>query len=227
MIEEPPLLTAARRIERPSQDEVERFRGAPTSFICDAMGGEAALDFSIKPITPLPLLGVALTCQCGPADVLPLKAAVAWSQPGDVIVVATGEHTNAAVVGDLLLGVAKNRGAAGFVTDGLIRDLVDVETLNLPVYARGVSPNSPHSKGPGSVGLPIVCGGRTIASGDIIVGDRDGVVVIPRGAIAEALKNLERVKAQEAAALERVKGGSKKVEDITPLPPNDRIRWLD
>lgn len=227
MIEEPPLLTAARRIERPSPDEVERFRGAPTSFICDAMGGEAALDWRIKPISPMSLLGVALTCQCGPADVLPLKAAVAWSQPGDVIVVATGGHTNAAVVGDLLLGVAKNRGVVGFITDGLIRDLIDVEALQLPVYARGVSPNSPHSNGPGSVGLPIVCGGRTVASGDIIVGDRDGVVVIPRGEIAEVLKNLKRVRTVEAATLERVRGGSKDVESVTPLPPNERIRWLD
>ena len=226
MIEEPPLLTIARNIQRPSPAEVERFRAIPTSFLCDAMSGDGALDWRIKPICMTSLLGVALTCQCGPADVLPLKTAVAISQPGDVIVVATGGFTGTAVVGDLLLGVAKNRGAAGFVTDGLVRDRIDVEALQLPVYAIGVTPNSPHSKGPGSIGLPIVCGGRAIASGDIVIGDRDGIVVVPRGDIAEVLKNLERVKAAEAKASERVRAGSKNVEDVTPLTPDDRIRWV-
>jgi 4-hydroxy-4-methyl-2-oxoglutarate aldolase len=227
VIEEPPLLTIARKIERASPAEVERFAGVPLSFLCDAMGGEGALDWRIKPISMTSLIGVALTCQCGPADVLALKTAVAMSQPGDVIVVATGGYLGTAVVGDLLLGIAKNRGAAGFVTDGLVRDRIDVEALALPVYAIGVTPNSPHSKGPGSIGLPIVCGGRRIASGDIIVGDRDGIVVIPRGDIAETLENLERVKAAEAKASKHVRAGSKNVEDVTPLTPDDRIRWVD
>lgn len=226
MIEEPPLLTIARAIERPKAAEIEPFRGVPLSFLCDAMGGEGALDWRIKPIALTSLFGVALTCQCGPADVLPLKTAVAMCQAGDVIVVATGGHTGTAVVGDLLLGVAKNRGAAGFVTDGLIRDRVDVEALQLPVYAIGVTPNSPHSKGPGSVGLPIVCGARAIASGDVIVGDRDGIVVVPRADIAAVLKNLERVKAMEAKASAAVRGGSKNVEDVTPMTPEERIRWV-
>jgi 4-hydroxy-4-methyl-2-oxoglutarate aldolase len=224
VIEEPPLLTIARKIDRPSAAEIEPFRGVPLSFLCDAMGGDGALDWRIKPISVSSLFGVALTCQCGPADVLPLKTAVAMCQPGDVIMVATGGHVGAAVVGDLLLGIAKNRGAVGFVTDGLIRDRIDVEALQIPVYARGVTPNSPHSKGPGSVGLPIVCGGRRIASGDLIVGDRDGIVVVPRGDIPEALTNLERVRALEAKASAAVRAGSTNVEDVTPLTPEERIR---
>jgi 4-hydroxy-4-methyl-2-oxoglutarate aldolase len=226
VIEEPPLLTIARAIERPSADIVERFRDLPTSFLCDAMNGDGALDWRIKPIAMTSLVGVALTCHCGPADVLPLKNAVAMTQPGDVLVVTTGGHTGTAVVGDLLLGVAKNRGAAGFVTDGLVRDRIDFEALQLPVYAMGVTPNSPHSKGPGSIGLPIVCGGKPVSSGDLIIGDRDGIVVVPRGAIADVLKNLERVKAAEAKASAAVRGGSKNVEDITPLTPEGRIRWV-
>ncbi len=226
MIEEPPLLTVARNIERPSAAEIEAFRGVPLSFLCDAMGGDGALDWRIKPISGTSLLGVALTCQCGPADVLPLTTAVAMCQPGDVLVVATGGHAGTAVVGDLLLGVAKNRGAAGFVTDGLIRDRADVEALLLPVYAMGVTPNSPHLKGPGSIGLPIVCGGRTIASGDLILGDRDGVAVVPRDGVAETLNNLERVRAAEAKASAAVRAGSRNVEDIVPLTPKERIRWV-
>jgi len=227
MIEEPPLLTIARQIERPDWELVQRFRGVPTSFICDAMGGGGALDWRIKPIAMNSVLGVALTCQCGPADVLPLQAAVAQCRPGDVLVAANGAFTGAAVVGDLLLGIARNRGAVGFVTDGLIRDRNEVEALELPVYAAGVSPNSPHSRGPGTVGLPVVCGGRMVSSGDVVVGDGDGVVVVPRLQIGEVLRNLERVKAAEAKMLERVRGGLTDVEAVAALLASDRVRRRD
>lgn len=227
MIEEPALLTIARRIERPDPALVQRFAGAPTSFICDALGGDGALDWRIKPIGATPLLGVALTCHCGPAEVMPLQAAVAQSQPGDVIVVATGGHTGAAAVGDLLIGIAGNRGVVGFVTDGLVRDRAEINALGMPVYAAGVTPNSPHSRGPGTVGLPVVCGGRTVASGDIVIGDGDGIVIVSRAQIAETLDNLEKVKAAEAKFLERVRAGQKEVEAVAALLASDRVRRVD
>jgi 4-hydroxy-4-methyl-2-oxoglutarate aldolase len=212
MIEDPPPLAFGPPVERPPAEVVERFRGAPTSFVVDAMNGTGALDFRIKPIVGRSLVGVALTCDCGPLDNLAFFAALADCGPGDVLVAATGGHTGAAVTGDLMLGVAKNRGAAGFVTDGLVRDLDDLEAVGLPVYAMGLTPNSPQRRGPGSVGLPIVCGGVIIASGDIVVGDRDGIVVVPRARIAETLDSLEKVKAMEAATLARVRAG------LTDLP---------
>jgi 4-hydroxy-4-methyl-2-oxoglutarate aldolase len=216
MIEEPPPLVFAPEAERPPAELVERFRGAPTSFIVDAMGGTGALDWRIKPLVGRSLLGVALTCDCGPVDNLAFMAALANCRPGDVLIVATGGYTGTAVTGDLLIGVAKNRGAAGFVTDGLVRDLEDLETVGLPVYAMGVTPNSPQRRGPGSVGLPVVCGGVAIASGDVVVGDRDGVVVVPRARIKATLDSLEQVKAMEAATLERVRGGLKELPVEVP-----------
>ena len=216
MIEEPLPLVLGASQERPPSEVVERFRGAPTSFIVDAMNGTGALDWRIKPLVGRSLVGVALTCDCGPIDNLAFLAALAECRPGDVLVVATGGYVGAAVTGDLLLGVARNRGAAGFVTDGLVRDLDDLETLGLPVFAMGVTPNSPQRRGPGSVGLPVVCGGVSIASGDVVVGDRDGVVVVPRARIADTLDNLERVKAMEAATLERVRAGLKELPVEVP-----------
>jgi 4-hydroxy-4-methyl-2-oxoglutarate aldolase len=227
MIEEPKLLTISRKIERPDAADVERFRGVSTSFICDAMGGTGALDWRIKPVTAGALLGVALTCECGPADNLALKSAIAMSHAGDVIVLAAGGFDRTAVVGDLLLAIAVNRGVVGFVTDGLVRDLADIEALRIPVFAVGITPNSPRSKGPGSVGLPILCGGRKVESGDVVIGDRDGVAIVPRRQIAETLKNLERVKTLEAAALEKVRTGVKNVDALTPLPSDDQINWID
>ena len=215
MIEEPPPLVFAPSIERPPADIVERLR-APTSFLVDAMNGTGALDWRIRRLAGGAFAGVALTCDCGPLDNLAFMAALAQSEPGDVLVVATGGYTGAAVTGDLLIGVARNRGAAGFVTDGVVRDLDDLETVGLPVFALGVTPNSPQRRGPGSVGLPVVCGGVSVSSGDIIVGDRDGVVVVPRARIAETLDNLERVKAAEAATLKRVRGGLKELPVEVP-----------
>ena len=216
MIEEPPPLVFATPAERPSTEVVERFRGVPTSFIVDAMGGAGALDWRIKPLAGGSLVGVALTCDCGPLDNLAFMAALANCRAGDVLVVATGGYVGAAVTGDLLLGVARNRGAAGFVTDGLVRDLDDLETLGLPVFATGVTPNSPQRRGPGSVGLPIVCGGVSIASGDVVVGDRDGVAVVPRARLEATLASLEQVKAMEAATLERVRAGLKELPVEVP-----------
>jgi 4-hydroxy-4-methyl-2-oxoglutarate aldolase len=218
MIQDPIPLVFAPEVERPPAKLVERFRGAPTSFIVDAMGGTGALDWRIKPLAGRAFVGVALTCDCGPRDNLAFMAALAECRPGDVLVVATGGHVGvvatgghvgAAVTGDLLIGVAKNRGAAGFVTDGLVRDLDDLEAVGLPVYAMGVTPNSPQRGGPGSVGLPVVCGGVSVASGDIVIGDRDGLVVVPRARISATLESLDKVKAAEAATLERVRGGLK------------------
>jgi 4-hydroxy-4-methyl-2-oxoglutarate aldolase len=215
MIEEPPPIVFAPSIERPSADIVERFR-APTSFIVDAMNGVGALDWRIKRIAGGSFVGVALTCDCGPLDNLGFMAALAESKPGDVFMVATNGYVGAAVTGDLLIGVARNRGAAGFVTDGLVRDVEDLDRIGLPVFAMGLTPNSPQRRGPGSVGLPIVCGGVTVAAGDVVVGDRDGVVIVPRARIDETLKNLERVKAMEAATLERVRAGLKELPVEVP-----------
>jgi 4-hydroxy-4-methyl-2-oxoglutarate aldolase len=215
MIEEPPPIVFAPSIERPSADIVERFR-VPTSFIVDAMNGTGALDWRIKRLVGKSFVGVALTCDCGPLDNLAFMAALAESKPGDVFMVATNGYVAAAVTGDLLMYVARNRGASAFVTDGLVRDLDDLETVGLPTFAMGVTPNSPQRRGPGSVGLPIVCGGVAVASGDVVVGDRDGVVVVPRARIEETLKNLERVKAMEAATLERVRAGLKELPVEVP-----------
>ena len=154
MIEDPPLLTIRRAIERPQRSLVDAFIGTSTGFIVVAMEGRGALDRNIKPQpgTPLRFVGTALTCQNGPADNLALCAAVALCAPGDVLVAATDGFSGCAVVGDLLLGIAKNRGAVGFVSDGLVRDLTDIQGLDFPAFAAGISPNSPARNGPGTVG---------------------------------------------------------------------------
>ena len=141
MIEDlPPIRTAP--VQRPDSALVEQLRGTPTGFIVDALGGGGALDYRLKPAIAeqYAFCGVALTCHAGPADNLALVHALASVQPGDVIVAAADGHTGCAITGDLVLGMARNSGAVGFVTDGCVRDLVGIRQVGLPAWAIGVTP---------------------------------------------------------------------------------------
>src|SRR5262245_6063874 len=176
MIENPPLLKIRRRLARPAIAEIAAFVGLPTSYVVDALGGRGGLDGRIKPIGEArTFCGVAVTADAGPADNLATFGAQSIAQPGDVILSAARGHTGTAVTGDLLLGMMKNRGVVAFVTDGFVRDVAGIRRIGLPCFAAGVTPNSPARNGPGTVGFPIVIGGVTVAAGDIVVGDDDGV----------------------------------------------------
>ncbi len=229
MIDDPPLLTIRRKFQRPEGSLVASFAGTPASFIVDAMDGRGTLDWRIKPLpgTLSRFVGSALPCLNGPADNLALCAAVAVCEPGDVLIAVTDGFTGCAVVGDLLLGIAQNRGAAGFVTDGLVRDLTDIQALGFPCFAQGVSPNSPARNGPGTVGLPLVCGGLPVAAGDIVIGDPDGVVIVPQAEAKAVLARLEVVRAKEAKMLQAVRGGLKEPSFIGALLTSDRVRYVD
>ncbi len=136
-----------------------------------------------------------------------MLAALEFVQPGDVLVCTTGGYTGCAVTGDLVLGMARNGGAVGFVTDGCARDLPGIRTVGLPCFCMGVTPNSPARSGPGTVGFPITLGGHPVASGDVIVADQDGVVVIPQARLDEVIARLAAVRAAEAAMDQAVRDG--------------------
>ncbi len=206
MLDENPVLTIQRNFRRPSADAVLAFMDTPTGFLVDCMAGKGAIDYQIKPLLPdrTNFAGIALTCNCGPADNLALAASLSVVQPGDVLVAATENYTQTAVTGDLVLGMAKNSGAIGLVTDGLARDLAGICDVGLPIFCRGLTPNSPDRTGPGTVGLPIVLGGVPVASGDIVVADEDGVVIVPHDRIADVLSRLPAVRENEALMTKRV-----------------------
>jgi 4-hydroxy-4-methyl-2-oxoglutarate aldolase len=124
-----------------------------------------------------------------------------------VVVCATDAFMHTAVTGDLLLGMLKNKGVVAFVTDGAVRDLPGIREVGLPCYAAGVTPNSPAKNGPGSAGQPVVAAGVAVGPGDIVVGDEDGVVVVPQALIPSTIERLAAVKAAEAALLAKVQGG--------------------
>ena len=120
MINDPPVLKIRRSFARPSEALLAGFAGVPTGYLVDAMGGRGCLDYRIKPLVARSsiMVGPAITCHAGPADNLALFGALHAARRGDILVAATDSFTATAVTGDLLLGMARNRGVAGFVTDG-------------------------------------------------------------------------------------------------------------
>ncbi|WP_112321501.1 RraA family protein [Oceanibium sediminis] len=228
MIEEPPLLSILPRgrRNRPTVEQIDAFREVPTGFVADAMGGSGALDYRIKPLPGLAarLVGPALTCDSGPADLLALMGALSQVQAGDVIVHATGPWLGCATLGDRVCGMARNAGAAGIVTDGLARDLVGIQDVGLPLFCQGLSPNSPFSKGPGTIGQPVTVGGHPVASGDMIVADADGVVVVPFALIDTVIARLCEIAALEEALDAKVADGLTLPGAIADLLASDQVR---
>ena len=231
MIEDPPLLTIRREIPRAAPEVLERFRDVPTSWIVDALEGRGALDHTIRAMLQGPdiarhVVGSALPCLCSGNDNLALAAGLSLSAPGDMVMVANEGFRAACVGGDLLMGIARNRGVAGFVTDGLVRDVAALEQVGLPVFAAGVTPNSCARNGPGTVGLPVSVGGHPVASGDVVVADRDGVVVVPAARITEVLARLEHIRELEAALERQVTDGLDGLPAMAEMLASDRVRWV-
>ena len=225
MIKDPPLLRIRRKFPRPSKNILAAFAGVPTGFATDAMNGRGALDYRIKPLSAPKevMVGVAMTCHCGPADNLALFGALATAEPGDVLLAATDGFTETSVTGDLLLGMAKNRGLKGIVTDGVARDVPGILAVGLPLYCIGVNPNSPARNGPGTVGHAIVIGGVSVMPGDIVIGDGDGIVIVPRVDVEAVLKRLADVKAAEASLDAKVKAGLEIPDFIKAILASDRV----
>ena len=123
--------------------------------------------------------------------------------------------------------MARNKGVAGFVTDGLVRDIAGIEAVGLPVYCAGVTPNSPARNGPGTVGFPVVIGDVVVNAGDIVVGDRDGVVVVPLLEAEAVLARLPAIKAAEHELEAKVRGGLQLPDFARAVLQSDKISYVD
>ncbi|MFF0322233.1 RraA family protein [Nonomuraea angiospora] len=177
-----------------SQDVLARLAALPTANIGDAMDRLGVLDSRIRPIWPgARVSGRAFTIWTRSGDNALIHQALDVVEPGDVIVVNGGGDESRALIGELIGQRAKNKGVAGFVIDGAVRDADGLGEMGMPVFARAVTPAGPYKNGPGHLGRTVAVGGVAVAPGDLILGDADGVVVVP---LAEA----ERV-AQAAEAV--------------------------
>jgi 4-hydroxy-4-methyl-2-oxoglutarate aldolase len=181
------------RIERPSADVVARFRKVVREFVTDAVGRSQWMDPAIKPVADRDwsLCGPAVTVKLEAVDHLMCIAALGVAQPGDVIVVAANGVTHTAVWGGGLTLSAKNLGAEGVVVDGAVLDSHMILERALPVFSRGRHPAHGTWKTPGSVNVPVSCGGVVVNPGDIVFGDLDGVVIVRREQALAVLEECE------------------------------------
>lgn len=194
-----PGLRIRCEIERPDPSTVSAFHAFETPAISDEMNRLYTMAPQIRALTDpnMKLIGPACTVKVYPGDNLMVHKSLDILEAGDVVVVDTSASTMTAVLGDLVSTKARHRGAAGFLVDGLIRDLPGIQALgDFPVFARGVTPIGPLHRGPGEINYPISAGGIVVNPGDVIIGDANGVVVVPRDICDELL---DRVTAKAAA----------------------------
>lgn len=208
MIGDPTRLVIKRSWPRLDAAALASFQERSTSFVVDAMQGRGGLDHAIKPLDPANrFVGTALTARAGARDNLAAIAALDLIQPGDVLVIATQGFTGTSTLGDNMAKIAQIKGAVAIVTDGMARDATEILEIGIPVFCRGATPNSAFPSGPGEIGLPIAMGEVTIDAGDLIMGDRDGVVVVPKDRVNEIAARLEEVAALEAEMHAKVAAG--------------------
>lgn len=173
-------------VEPASAALIEAFRDVVTPHISDNLGRHIGARGLTRLNKTGKLVGTALTVKTRPGDNLLIYKAMQQLQPGHVLVIDAEGDVNNAVIGELVKLYADMRGCVGYVVDGAIRDVVAFE--HTPLYARAVIHCGPRKDGPGEVNVPVSIGGMIVNPGDIIVGDEDGVVAVPREQAEEVLR---------------------------------------
>lgn len=195
---------------RVDPDIVKRFGQLDIALVSDLMNRLYTLRSGLHPIVehtePL-LVGTACTVKVFPGDNLMVHASLDSAGPGDIVVIDTAGSDANAVLGDMVTNKARARGIAGFIVDGLVRDVDGMREAGVPVFARGVTPRGPLHRGPGELNYPISCGGVTIHAGDLVMAGSDGVVVVPQESIDDILERSEARMTVEDTYVAAVKRG--------------------
>ena len=197
-----------RSIRRPDADAVRLLGELGVATVHEAQGRTGLLRPYMRPIYPAARVsGPAVTVLCHPGDNLMIHAAVEVCQSGDVLVVAPLSDSTDGMFGELLGVSCRAHGVAGLIIDAGVRDTTDLTAMQFPVWAKAVSAQGTVKASAGSVNVPIVCAGAMVNPGDVIVGDADGVVVVPREAAAEFAKLGDQRRAKEQRSRERLSKG--------------------
>lgn len=196
----------------------EQFKSIPTTAISDAMNGLNNLHSSIKPLKEAyKISGRALTVKMPIGDNHSVLKALDAAEPGDIIVIDAKGDLSRAVAGDFVIGMAKTLGIGGFVVDGAIRDLETCKALDFPIFCKGTTIAASNKAGQGEINTAISCGGVSIKPGDLIVGDCDGVTVVPKESeekvLADSLEKIEKDDQRAASVSENVGAVKKYLKD--------------
>lgn len=206
------------------QNLIERVKKLSPALLCDGMeklGIErnGCMDASLLPLDSDKLLiGTACTVDTEDGDNFPIHIAIYQGKPGYVLVVAGKGYTERTYMGDLMGASAEAIGLNGIVVDGYVRDKVGLSQLSIPIYAKGIMQRSPSKKGPGEINTVVTCAGVKVSPGDLILGDADGVSVIPRERIEEVLEAAEKKEAYEVKRRATIAEYSRCRKNNEPLP---------
>lgn len=201
-------------IDRPDPKWSEKLLEYATCNISDGLNKLYTMDCGIRQMFPSrKFAGPAVTVKVRSGDNFMLHKAISLVRPGDVLVVETQGCNAYAVCGDLMVSCMDKLGVAGLVVDGTVRDIETLREIGMPVFARGTVCGAGDKDGPGEVNFPIACGGVVVSPGDLVLGDDNGVVVVPKDDIEEAIAGADKKLAVEAkrrreiAEGQYVKGG--------------------
>lgn len=191
---------------------IEEFQNIPTTCVSDALKGLTNMAAEIKPLKEnYRIAGRAFTVQMPVGDNLVVLKAIRTAKPGDILVIDAKGDTYRAIAGDFILGMAQDLGIQAVVVDGVIRDVVGIKELNFPVFCKGTTIAASGKAGEGEINVPISCGGVTVHPGDIIVGDADGITVIPRDVEEAVLEKSKAKKEQDEQRAANVSGKKDKI----------------
>lgn len=181
----------------------------PAAGFSDAMGKMNTMEATIKSMTPgLKVMGPAYTVNCYPGGIISCHKALGEVPEGSVLVVNGDGDPTGALWGQLTTMEAMQRGVKGIVIDGAVRDIAEIRKLGFPVFAKYLTPRVGGNRTVGQTGVDITCGGVVVRTGDLIVGDDDGVVVIPQEQIDEIIQKTKAIEEKEAVMAEKVLQGA-------------------
>lgn len=181
-----------------SKDIIDRVKRLSPAQLCDGMEKldiyrNGCMDADLMPLDENKIMiGTACTVDTDKGDNFPIHIAVYNSKPGYVLIVSGKGYTERTYIGDLLGATAEAVGLNGIVVDGYVRDKIGLSNLNIPIYSKGIMQRTPAKKGPGKINTVVKCAGIDVAPGDFVVGDCDGVTVVPRDMIDQVLEFAEQ-----------------------------------
>lgn len=197
-----------RSFERVPAGVVAQAAEYQPAILADVAGRRGGLNGRIQALRPrMKVAGTAFTVEVRPGDNLMIHAAISMARPGDVLVIDGKGDLSAALMGTIMMTACKQLGIAGVVIDGAVRDTLEIDEMDFPVFAAGFNPNGPTKNCPGRIGHPVTVGGVTVHAGDFVIGDADGVVVVERGKIESLLPLARRKVEDETARIAAIRTG--------------------
>jgi 4-hydroxy-4-methyl-2-oxoglutarate aldolase len=197
-----------RRIARPAQEVVSTLGTLGVATIHEAQGRTGLMRPYMRPIYPSArVAGAAVTVLCHPGDNMMIHASLEVCQPGDILVVTPLSESNDGMFGDLLATSCQARGVVGLIMDAGVRDVADLTAMNFPAWSKAISAQGTVKATPGWVNCDVVCAGALVCPGDVVIGDLDGVVVVPRREAAEIARLGQQRLIKEERSRERLRSG--------------------